>query len=48
MVPYAAMNETLTASEAITAFHEHEKEGLCHTVWTFKTPFIAGICNCSL
>ena len=25
---------------------EHEKEGLCHTVWTFQTPFIGGICNC--
>lgn len=25
---------------------EHEREGLCHTVWTFHTPFIGGICNC--
>ncbi|MFH1063174.1 MAG: 4Fe-4S binding protein [Candidatus Omnitrophota bacterium] len=40
--------ETLTKKEAITAFREHEKEGLCHTVWTFQTPFIAGICNCDL
>jgi ferredoxin len=38
--------ETLTAEEALAAFAEHEKEGLCHTVWTFVTPFIGGICNC--
>ena len=38
--------ETLTKDEALSAFHEHEREGLCHTVWTFHTPFIGGICNC--
>jgi Pyruvate/2-oxoacid:ferredoxin oxidoreductase delta subunit len=38
--------EKLTKEEALAAFHEHEKEGLCHSVWTFHTPFIGGICNC--
>lgn len=38
--------ETLTREEALKAMREHEKEGLCHTVWTFVTPFIGGICNC--
>jgi NAD-dependent dihydropyrimidine dehydrogenase PreA subunit len=38
--------ETLTREEALSAFQKHEQEGLCHTVWTFQTPFIAGICNC--
>jgi len=38
--------EALTKEEAAAAFHEHEKEGLCHTVWTLHTPFIGGICNC--
>ncbi len=38
--------ETLTREEAIAAFRDHEKESLCHTVWTFVTPFIGGICNC--
>ena len=38
--------ETLTREEALGAFRDHEKEGLCHTVWTFHTPFIGGICNC--
>jgi len=39
-------SETLTKEEALEAFHAHEKEGLCHSVWTFHTPFIGGICNC--
>jgi ferredoxin len=38
--------ETLTKDEAVAAFRAHEQEGLCHSVWTFHTPFIAGICNC--
>ncbi len=38
--------ETLTKAQAIADFRDHEKQGLCHTVWTFGTPFIAGICNC--
>ena len=38
--------EILSAEEAVSAFREHEREGLCHTVWTFQSPFIGGICNC--
>jgi Pyruvate/2-oxoacid:ferredoxin oxidoreductase delta subunit len=38
--------EALTKEEAVRAFREHEREGLCHTIWTFYTPFIGGICNC--
>ncbi len=38
--------ETLTKDEAVAAFRSHEHEGLCHTVWTFRAPFIGGICNC--
>lgn len=44
--PDAADNERLTKDEAMAAFHEHEREGLCHSVWTMQTPFIAAICNC--
>jgi ferredoxin len=36
----------LSKEEALAAFREHEREGLCHTVWTFVAPFIGGICNC--
>jgi Fe-S-cluster-containing hydrogenase component 2 len=38
--------ETLTKDQAISALRSHEKEGLCHSVWTFHAPFIAGVCNC--
>ena len=44
--PDAADTEELSKTEAIAALRDHEREGLCHTVWTFGTPFIAGICNC--
>jgi len=38
--------EELGKEEALQAFRRHEAEGLCHTIWTFETPFIGGICNC--
>jgi Pyruvate/2-oxoacid:ferredoxin oxidoreductase delta subunit len=44
--PYVTGAERLTREEALAAFRQHEKEGLCHSIWTFGTPFIGGICNC--
>ena len=44
--PQAGGIERLTREEALEAFRKHEREGLCHTIWTFQTPFIGGICNC--
>jgi ferredoxin len=44
--PNMAGLETRTREEAIAEFRAYEKEGLCHTVWTFVAPFIGGICNC--
>ena len=44
--PDTAGLEALTREEALDSFREHEKEGLCHSVWTFMAPFIGGICNC--
>lgn len=38
--------EVLTKDEAMALFEQHEEEGLCHSVWTFGTPYVAGICNC--
>ncbi len=38
--------EILSKEEAVSAFRDHEREGLCHTVWTFQSPFIGGVCNC--
>ena len=39
--------EALSREEALASLRELEREGLCHTVWTFITPFIGAICNCS-
>jgi ferredoxin len=44
--PDTAGMEMLSKEEALASFRDHEREGLCHTVWTFKSPFIGGICNC--
>lgn len=38
--------EELSKEEALSALRNHEQEGLCHSVWTFHSPFIGGICNC--
>jgi Pyruvate/2-oxoacid:ferredoxin oxidoreductase delta subunit len=40
--------EHLSKEEALAFMRENEEEGLCHTVWSFVTPFIGGICNCGL
>jgi ferredoxin len=44
--PDASAFDVLTPQQAVEAFAEHEKEGCCHSVWTFIAPFIGGICNC--
>jgi ferredoxin len=44
--PVALGAEKLSREEAMDAFRGHERDGLCHTVWTFHAPFIGGICNC--
>jgi ferredoxin len=38
--------EVLTREQALENFRKHEKEGLCHSVWTFMAPYIGGVCNC--
>lgn len=40
--------ERLSRADALALLARCEEQGLMHSVWTFKTPFIAGICNCSL
>jgi Pyruvate/2-oxoacid:ferredoxin oxidoreductase delta subunit len=40
--------EFMPKEQALALMRENETEGLCHTVWTFVTPFLAGLCNCSL
>jgi ferredoxin len=38
--------EWLSREEARQAIHNLDQEGLVHSVWTFDTPFIGGLCNC--
>jgi len=38
--------EELSPADALSQLKDHERQGLCHTIWTFITPYIAGICNC--
>jgi Pyruvate/2-oxoacid:ferredoxin oxidoreductase delta subunit len=40
--------ESMAKDTALAHMREAEREGNCHTVWTFLSPFLAGICNCSL
>lgn len=40
--PDGAGLERLTREQAIALMREFEKEGLCHSVWSFVTPFIGG------
>lgn len=38
--------QTLSTDEALALCEKFEKEGLVHTLWTFGSPFIGGLCNC--
>lgn len=46
--PHTSGLEVVPAETALEQFRELEKKGLIHTVWTFLSPFIGGICNCDL
>lgn len=39
---------TVTKDEAMELMRSCEERGLMHSIWTFKTPFTAAICNCNL
>ena len=38
--------ETLDKATALQMMRDFEGDGLVHSVWTFVTPFIGGVCNC--
>ncbi|MCR4396242.1 MAG: 4Fe-4S binding protein [Candidatus Saccharicenans sp.] len=40
--------EYLSKEDALKHMQQCEQDGLCHSVWSFLTPFIGGLCNCSL
>lgn len=44
--PEVASVEKLTKESALALVKDFETNGLVHSIWTFKTPFIGGICNC--
>ena len=44
--PEDAHFDRLSKAEALDLHQDFEKQGLIHTIWTFKTPFIGGLCNC--
>jgi len=44
--PDTSAFEELDTEQALAAMADHEKKGLCHSLWTFMTPYIGGICNC--
>lgn len=40
--------QTMSKDETMALLRSCEERGLMHSVWTFKTPFTAAICNCNL
>ena len=40
--------QELTRAEAMALLRRTEHEGMMHSIWTFMTPFTAGLCNCDL
>ncbi|MGD8240886.1 MAG: 4Fe-4S binding protein [Armatimonadota bacterium] len=44
--PHGEGLEVMEKADALEFMREAEKDGLMHSVWTFMTPFIAGLCNC--
>jgi NAD-dependent dihydropyrimidine dehydrogenase PreA subunit len=43
---YAHSFEVLQREEAKKLLRSFDEQGLVHSVWTFKTPYIGGLCNC--
>jgi Pyruvate/2-oxoacid:ferredoxin oxidoreductase delta subunit len=43
---FSSKFDVLEKEEAIKVLKEMDEKGMMHSVWTFKTPFIGGICNC--
>lgn len=46
--PNADGFEKLSKEDALALLRKTEEEGMMHSVWTFMTPFTAGLCNCNL
>lgn len=46
--PDVSAFERLDYDSTLVLLRTCERKGLAHTVWTFKTPFVAAICNCDI
>ncbi|MHB1135433.1 MAG: 4Fe-4S dicluster-binding protein [Coriobacteriia bacterium] len=46
--PDTSAFQRLSRDQGVAVLKRAEEEGLMHSVWTFKSPFIAAICNCNL
>ncbi|MCB4790850.1 MAG: 4Fe-4S binding protein [Elusimicrobia bacterium] len=46
--PDLSKHESMTVEQAMETVSRYDAQGLIHSVWTFMTPFIGGICNCGL
>jgi Pyruvate/2-oxoacid:ferredoxin oxidoreductase delta subunit len=44
--PYTQGLEKMEKSDALNLIKDFENKGLVHSIWTFITPFIGGLCNC--
>jgi len=38
--------ESLTPEQALAMCEDFDRRGLVHTLWTFESPFIGGLCHC--
>lgn len=43
---YSESFEVLGKEKAKKLLRSFDRQGLVHSVWTFKTPYIGGLCNC--
>lgn len=43
---YSHSFELLEKEEAKKILRSFDKQGLVHSIWTFKAPYISGLCNC--
>lgn len=46
--PPSDLLESISKEAAIRQMEEIEYKGAIHTIWTFVTPFIGAVCNCSV
>jgi NAD-dependent dihydropyrimidine dehydrogenase PreA subunit len=44
--PFAQGLEKMEKPDALNLIKDFDNKGLVHSIWTFITPFIGGLCNC--